>query len=91
MQIVQGTNHSVDVAMLVGLPMCGRFVAGRVMLVARYSGRIAFFCTITRSAIPDAGVTLVGEKAGLDDSKAALRAASDRHQLGASDPSFTLD
>lgn len=56
----------------------GRLSVGRIMRVARSSGRTAWFWTITGPAAPDAGVGLAGEEADLDAAKAALRAAFDR-------------
>jgi len=56
----------------------GRLTVGRIMLVARSSGRVAWFWTITGPAAPEAGIGLVGEADDLDGAKAALRAAFDR-------------
>jgi hypothetical protein len=56
----------------------GRLTVGRIMRVARASGRVAFFWTITGPAAPEAGIGLVGEADNLEDAKAALRQAFDR-------------
>jgi hypothetical protein len=56
----------------------GRLTVGRIMLVARASGRAAWFWTITGPAAPGAGVGLAGEADDLDGAKSALRSAFDR-------------
>jgi hypothetical protein len=56
----------------------GRLPVGRIMRVARASGRTAFFWTVTGPAVPDAGIALAGEEADLDVAKVAFRQAFDR-------------
>jgi hypothetical protein len=55
-----------------------RLPVGRIMLVARASGRVAWFWTITGPAAPDAGIELAGEAQTLDEAKTDLRQAFDR-------------
>lgn len=55
-----------------------RLPVGRIMRVARASGRSAWFWTITGPAAPDAGIGLAGEASTLDDAKGDLRQAVDR-------------
>jgi hypothetical protein len=55
-----------------------RLVVGRIMRVARSSGRVAWFWTVTGPAAGDAGIGLVGETEDLDTAKAAVRQAFDR-------------
>jgi hypothetical protein len=52
--------------------------AGRIMLVARSSGRSPFLWTITGPAAPASGVALNGEADSLEQAKAEFRAAFDR-------------
>lgn len=56
----------------------GRLAVGRIMRVARSSGRSPFLWTITGPAAPDSGVALDGEAESLDEAKAEFRAAFDR-------------
>jgi hypothetical protein len=55
-----------------------RLPVGRIMFVARASGRSAWFWTITGPTALDAGIGLAGEAETLDDAKGDLRQAFDR-------------
>jgi len=48
------------------------------MKVARSSGRLAYFWTITGPAAPDSGVSLSGEAESLPAAQTALREAWER-------------
>ena len=56
----------------------GRLTVGRVMRVARATGRTCWFWTITGPAAPDAGYATAGEAEDLDAAKADFRRAFDR-------------
>ena len=77
-QLLARKTAENDFSIIVEAGEHGRLTVGRIMLVARASGRVAWFWTITGPAEPDAGVALVGEAEDLDGAKAALRQAFDR-------------
>jgi hypothetical protein len=54
-----------------------RLVAGRILRVARASGRVAFFWSITGAAVPSARLGTSGEADDLDAAKVAFRHAFD--------------
>lgn len=56
----------------------GRLTVGRIMLVARSSGRSAFTWTVTGPKAPSAAVALAGEADSLDNAKADFRRTFDR-------------
>ena len=77
-QLLARKTTEGDYTIIVEAGEHGRLTVGRIMLVARSSGRVAWFWTITGPAAPDAGVGLAGEADNLDAAKAALRSAFDR-------------
>jgi hypothetical protein len=77
-QLLARKTAEGDYTIIVEAGEHGRLTVGRIMMVARASGRGAWFWTITGPAAPEAGVGLAGEADDLDGAKAALRAAFDR-------------
>lgn len=67
-----------DFAVMVEAGQHGRLAVGRIMMVARSSGRSPFLWTITGPAAPECGVGLNGEAESLDQAKGDFRAAFDR-------------
>ena len=59
-QLLACSTAENDYIVMVEAGEHGRLTVGRIMMVARSSGRTAWFCTITGPAAPDAGVALVG-------------------------------
>jgi hypothetical protein len=55
-----------------------RLTVGRIMRVARASGRVPWFWSITGIAEPEASIEMAGEGDTLDEAKAAMRQAFDR-------------
>jgi hypothetical protein len=82
-QLLARKTTENDYTIIVEAGEHGRLTVGRIMLVARASGRVAWFWTITGPAAPNSGVGLVGEAEDLDGAKAALRQAFDRLQYWA--------
>ena len=77
-QLLARRTGSDDYSISVEAGEHGRLPVGRIMLVARASGRTAWIWTITGPATPDAGIELAGEAEDLEAAKAALRGAFDR-------------
>ena len=76
-QLLLKTQGENDFGVHVDAGEHGRLVAGRIMLVQRSSGRVAWFWTITGPAQPDAKVGLVGEAEDIEAAKAEFRRAFD--------------